>query len=1037
VLLAALADGIYRTADGGSSWTRVHTPTSGDQFGVVTTSVAFDPNNGLNAIAAGVNGQVAYSRDGGVTWTEHVIVAPGAFFLRVEPAYARTVPNLLYASVDCVSLPGCELGGGRVYRSTDGGASWTQLSQPLHLGGQGLYANAIWVDPTNAQNLVVGGYALWRSTDGGATFTNISGTLDGAGFGVHPDQHVIVSQPGFDSANGAQRVVYAGNDGGLYRSSDILSADSTGATWSRLNNGLQVSQFYSGAGSNGRITGGTQDVGTLTYMPEYGRWRTFSGGTYMQASNPRSFSQDPDRTFSGDSGGVAIDPGDNLNMYFASLYLGVSRSTDGGDTINMICAGLSDATCGIASARANFASPILLDPVKGSRLYAGAASLWVTDDATAATPAWRNIKAALPTTISLTNNVNAIAVAPTDPNVAWVGYNDGTLAVTQDALDAAPRWRQITAPLPTNRPVTSILVSSTDSQTAYVTWGNDGFIDTGYATGNLQRTQDLGRTWVNVASALPNVPMQSIVQRPGNPLELYLGTALGMYSSADGGNTWSTVNIGPANTIFTQLFWLDGSTLAAATYGRSMFSKALAPAGTAATTTTLAVAPNPSASGSSAALSASIVAASGTPTGTVSFTSDADVIPGCQEVRLGNPAVSDASCTTNVLPPGTHSIVARYSGDNQFAPSVSAPFVLTVTPVAAPVLTASPATLDFGLQSMHTTSQTLTVTVSNPTASPVLVQPPQVPEGFSVVSNDCGTLAAAGSCQVAVAFTGNTSTGYRLGRFGGLLSLGASPGPVLVGLEAVVERSLVNHYYLSILRRLPDDAGKAFWESEASRVASLGADVNEAWYAMAMSFYTSAEYAAFGRDDPGYVTDLYNTFFNRLPEAAGSSYWAGQLAAGMPREVLLAQFMFSAEFTGFAQEIFGNTAARAEVNTAIDFYRGLLARLPDSAGFTYWVGQFRAAQCQSSTAIYSQVEAISSAFTTSAEYANRHRSNAQYVGDLYNAFLRRGGDLAGVQFWIGQLASGAQTRETVRRAFLASPEFSQRVAAVVAQGCLR
>ncbi|MEP7216981.1 MAG: DUF4214 domain-containing protein, partial [Anaerolineaceae bacterium] len=82
---------------------------------------------------------------------------------------------------------------------------------------------------------------------------------------------------------------------------------------------------------------------------------------------------------------------------------------------------------------------------------------------------------------------------------------------------------------------------------------------------------------------------------------------------------------------------------------------------------------------------------------------------------------------------------------------------------------------------------------------------------------------------------------------------------------------------------------------------------------------------------------------------------------------------------------------------------------------------------------------ISSAFATSQEYANRARNNAQYVGDLYNAFLRRGapGDLAGVNFWIGQIASGAMSRETVRQLFVASPEFQTRVAAVIAQSCVQ
>jgi hypothetical protein len=146
--------------------------------------------------------------------------------------------------------------------------------------------------------------------------------------------------------------------------------------------------------------------------------------------------------------------------------------------------------------------------------------------------------------------------------------------------------------------------------------------------------------------------------------------------------------------------------------------------------------------------------------------------------------------------------------------------------------------------------------------------------------------------------------------------------------------------------------------------------------------------------------------------------------------------MFSDEFRTFMTGIFGNAAARAEVDAVVDFYRGVLARLPDSAGLTYWTQQFRTAQCQGSTAVYAQVETMSSLFMSGSEYAQRARSNAQFVGDVYNAYLRRGGDNAGVQYWIGQLSSGAKSRDQLRHAFVNTPEFNARVNAIVSQGCV-
>jgi hypothetical protein len=271
---------------------------------------------------------------------------------------------------------------------------------------------------------------------------------------------------------------------------------------------------------------------------------------------------------------------------------------------------------------------------------------------------------------------------------------------------------------------------------------------------------------------------------------------------------------------------------------------------------------------------------------------------------------------------------------------------------------------------------------------------------------------------------------------GGTLTVTSATSSGSTSLTGVGERSLVTHYYGSILRRAPDPGGKAFWEAEAARLQSIGANVNEAWFAMAQFFLFSPEYSGLNRDNTGFVTDLYRTFFNREPDGGGLAFWVANIQQGMPREVVLAGFMFSTEFRNFAQAIFGSTAARAEVDTVMDFYRGLLARLPDPGGFNAWVAAFRAAQCGGRAAVVAQIEAISSAFANGPEYTGKGRTNAQYVGDLYNAFLRRGGDLGGVQFWINDLDSGARTRENLRQNFIASPEFQGRVNAIVAQGCM-
>jgi hypothetical protein len=125
---------------------------------------------------------------------------------------------------------------------------------------------------------------------------------------------------------------------------------------------------------------------------------------------------------------------------------------------------------------------------------------------------------------------------------------------------------------------------------------------------------------------------------------------------------------------------------------------------------------------------------------------------------------------------------------------------------------------------------------------------------------------------------------------------------------------------------------------------------------------------------------------------------------------------------------------RPEVDLAMDFYRGLLGRLPDDAGFLWTLQQLRAAQCQGGSAVAAVAESISSMVANSPEEAARRRSHGQFVGDVYNAIMRRGGDLSGVQYWAGQLQGGAD-RDTLRRQFLASPEFQARLAKVVGAGC--
>jgi len=250
-----------------------------------------------------------------------------------------------------------------------------------------------------------------------------------------------------------------------------------------------------------------------------------------------------------------------------------------------------------------------------------------------------------------------------------------------------------------------------------------------------------------------------------------------------------------------------------------------------------------------------------------------------------------------------------------------------------------------------------------------------------------------------------------------------------------VEQAMITQYYQSILHRAPEAGALAAWDGEITRLRNAGLDAKEVFIAMSSQFFDSAEYRGFNRTIPEYVGDLYQTFFQRAPDAAGLSYWQTQLTQGLPRGVVLSGFQFSPEFDAYMSARLGATQTRLEGTVAIDFYRGFLNRLPDDGGLSYWLGQLQQAQCVSGAALSNSADAISSQFLNGQEYANRMRSNADFVADLYSSFFRRYADVPSLQYWVNQLIGGA-TRDAVRHAFLVSPEFQSRLTAVLAVGCI-
>jgi PKD repeat protein len=513
VILAATRSGIFRTTNGGTNWTQ--------RLTTETLCVGFNPTNSTQAIASGYNGHTYYSIDGGLSWLAATgVPAPSGFVVgRVEVAYSLSNPLIVYASVDTNK--------GTVFLSTDGGHSYTFRSTGYnYLSSQGWYDHFVWADPVNTNIVIVGGTDVYRSTDGGVTFTDIGGYAGS----IHPDQHILVSSPLFDGVT--VRTVYVGNDGGVFRATDIYTASSSSG-WANLNHNLGITQFYGAAGNSNTsvIVGGTQDNGTIRYTTGGGQ----QGWTSM---------------FGGDGGICAADLSNSSYYYGEYVYLQIHRSANGGASSSYIYSGITDA-----GGSANFIAPFILDPNNPNTMLAGGASLWRTLSVKASTPVWAAIKP------SIGSSISAIAVAPGNSDIIYVGHNNGTVYFTANGTAATPTWNLRNSGLPA-RTCTSLAVAP--SGRVYATFG-------GYNSGNVWQSSNNGVSWVNISANLPFAPMNSIVVAPADTNTLYVGSDVGIYGTSNNGGTWATGSDGPANVAVDQLFWM-GNKLIAVSHGRGVWS---------------------------------------------------------------------------------------------------------------------------------------------------------------------------------------------------------------------------------------------------------------------------------------------------------------------------------------------------------------------------------------------------------------------------------------------------------------------------------
>jgi PKD repeat protein/photosystem II stability/assembly factor-like uncharacterized protein len=441
------------------------------------------------------------------------------------------------------------LGTGSVYRSTDGGQTWALMVDNDFCSPQCFYDIAIDVDPTNANRVYLGGspvLAFGISTNGGTSFAPSQ-------TGLHADSHAIAVAPS------NPQIIYFSSDGGIYRS------DNAGATWASLsNNTFSATQFVSVAihPTNPNFTiGGTQDNGTNMIRFD-GTWR---------------------RTDYGDGGYAAIDqssPANGATMYHTyynrntpgGAVLGYAFSEDANAFENWTFRGcqITGAGNGITCTDSVlFYAPLETGPGTPNSVYYGSDRLYRSDNKGLTHTVVSQAPIELDTAVTPPAGIpiSAIGISPTNDNVRLVGLRNGGIWGT-------PNGSPVLTNLDPNNTVPNVFVARAaidpnNPNVAYVTLSAFGVTNvwktTSLTSPNWSPASGSGET------AIPHVPVNAFVIDPADSDRLLAGTDIGVYSSEDGGASWTPVGTGLPRVAVFDMGITSERKLRIATHGRGMW----------------------------------------------------------------------------------------------------------------------------------------------------------------------------------------------------------------------------------------------------------------------------------------------------------------------------------------------------------------------------------------------------------------------------------------------------------------------------------
>ena len=510
--------GVFRSRDGGLTWRHLTTGLSA----LSATDLAMDPVQpstlyaAIGRIFGDPENGIYRSDDGGDSWTKLGGGLPTSDVGRIALAVAPSDRDRLYALIteESNSTGGSASTRG-IYRSSDGGANWTRVSTRNIQASYGWYLCVVAVDPADADTFFAGGLTLVRSTNAGGSFSDVTPP--------HVDLHALA----FDSSGR----LWAGDDGGVHRS------DNLGSSWSSLNDGLGLAQFYAGVSfdrSDARLFfGGLQDNGTNRHDQDGKAW---------------------DHVLGGDGGFTQLDRG-NSNRVFAEFQgtANLYRSTNQGNSFSWVGSDISsgDRNC--------FMPPYLIDPTDSGRMLYATHRIWRSTDGGSN---WSAHSGDLTTG---SGAIRALAQCESDPDTVWAVTNDGNVAVSKDGAanfttvrSGHPGWPRVTREI-------AIHPDQPDEAYLATAW---------FGTEQILRTRDSGQSFEALDTHFPDLPVNTVAIDARTPFTvLYVGAERGVYRSTDDGASWARTGIGLPNVPVVDL-QVDEvhARLIAATQGRGLWT---------------------------------------------------------------------------------------------------------------------------------------------------------------------------------------------------------------------------------------------------------------------------------------------------------------------------------------------------------------------------------------------------------------------------------------------------------------------------------